>query len=276
MIKVQNIIVNKGKKQILNGVSLEIKPGTISVVIGKNGAGKSTLLETITGTNTIHSGTILWNNIPFQSLNSKKLSHRRAVLSQLVKTNFAISVADLVEMGTYASDEAIPKVKIQTLIQHALEEVEMLDFGDRDFNTLSGGEQKRVLLAKCIVQLNCSNWANVNKYLFLDEPTANLDIQQQYKLIKLVKKLVLRRNVGVLAILHDINLAAQFADEIIILKAGKILEKGSPWEVIRPETLTTAFDIHAIIQKHPVFNCPHITPLPDSTKIAQKQKLINS
>jgi iron complex transport system ATP-binding protein len=182
MIDIQNITIQKGKKIIVQNASFQIQKGQITVVIGRNGAGKSTLLEALTGSNLIQSGSILWDNEQLETLDLKQLATRRAVLSQKVEITFSVRVSELVEMGCYACKTPLLQQKINTLVQHALKEVDMLTFQNRDFRTLSGGEQKRVLLAKAIVQLNCSNWANVNKYLFLDEPTASLDIEQQFKL----------------------------------------------------------------------------------------------
>lgn len=262
MIEVNNITVQKGQKVIVRGTSFRIRPRQITVAIGKNGAGKSTLLEALTGSNPIQSGTILWEGKHLSRFDLKTLAQRRAVLSQKVAITFPIRVAELVEMGCYAAPEPLLQKKITTLIRHALKEVELEDFADRDFRTLSGGEQKRALLAKCIVQINCTHWADVNKYLFLDEPTANLDIQQQYKLLQLVKKIVKRRNIGVFAVLHDINLAAQFADEILLIKNGQILHQGSPATTLTAQNLEEILGIQSIVQQHPVFNCPYILTLP--------------
>jgi iron complex transport system ATP-binding protein len=262
MINVKNITVRKGNKDIVKDASFQISSGKITVVVGKNGAGKSTLLEALTQGNFIPDGKIIWDGKDIITINTRILAQRRAVLSQKVKLSFSMTVKELVEMGTYVSDEPLPQVKIDYLIQNALQEVEMVDFIKRDFHTLSGGEQKRVLLAKCIIQLNCCHWADVNKYLFLDEPTANLDIEQQFNFIALVKRLVKRRNIGVFAVLHDLNLAAQFADEILMLRDGEIIHKGSPKTVLTPDKLRQTFDIQSVINKHPVFDCPHITTLP--------------
>ncbi|MEM6965440.1 MAG: heme ABC transporter ATP-binding protein [Bacteroidota bacterium] len=262
MIDVKEITVSKGKKDIVKDASFQISPGKITVVIGKNGAGKSTLLEALAKTNALKKGMISWDDVNLSQMSNRILAQRRAVLSQKIEMSFSLSVEELVEMGTYVSEDPLSKVKIKSLIQNALREVEMTDFIARDFQTLSGGEQKRVLLAKCITQLNCCHWADVNKYLFLDEPTASLDIEQQFNFIDLVKRLVKRRNIGVFSVLHDLNLAAQFADEILILRDGKIIEKGTPKEVFTPQKLKQAFDIQAVISKHPVFDCPHITTLP--------------
>lgn len=275
MIKIQNISIQKGKKTIVKDVSFELCQGKITVAIGKNGAGKSTLLEGLTGSSLLQSGSILWDKKTLSSFDYQTLAQRRAVLSQSVNIAFPISVGELVEMGCYVSPKAMSNAMIQSHVQEALEEVQMLDFAGRDFNTLSGGERKRVLLAKCIVQLDCCYDANVPQYLFLDEPTASLDIQQQYKLMEGVKKLVKKRNIGVFAVLHDLNIAALFADEILMLRSGRLLKKGSPEEVFTPPILKRILDIETIVQPHPVFGCPHITvlPFPTQKKINKTQKI---
>lgn len=263
MINIKNIAVKRGGKVIVKNVSFTIETGKISVLIGRNGAGKSTLLDTISGRYADYSGKIQWDNLSLESMNLNDLANRRAVLSQQVNVAFPISVWNLVEMGTYAAMENLSRKKIGQLVEYALEEVKMLSFAHRDFPTLSGGEQKRVLLAKCIVQLHCSKLSNTPKYLFLDEPTASLDIEQQYKLIDILKYLVKRHNIGVFAILHDINLAAQFADEILLMKSGTIRHIGTPKTVINTENLKDTFGIKTIIQPHPVFDCPHVMTLPN-------------
>ncbi len=268
MIDVRHIQVQKGRKTIINDLSFRLQPGRITVVLGKNGAGKSTLLETLSGKNPLQSGDIFWEGQSLNNMNLQDLAQSRAVLSQKVNIAFPIQVSDLVEMGSYVSPEPIPNKKLKLLVRHALQEVEMEAFAERDFNTLSGGEQKRVLLAKCIVQLNCCHWADKQKYLFLDEPTASLDIEQQYKLMALIKRFVQRRNIGIFAILHDINLAAQFADEILLLKDGQLLFDGSPQTALTPELLKATLDIQSIIQLHPVHNCPYVLTLPADTPIA--------
>ena len=119
---------------------------------------------------------------------------------------------------------------------------------------ISGGQAKRVNIGLALITRP--------PVLFLDEPTANLDIEQQFNFIALVKRLVKRRNIGVFAVLHDLNLAAQFADEILMLRDGEIIHKGSPETVLTPDKLRQTFDIQSVINKHPVFDCPHITTLP--------------
>ncbi|MEM9918288.1 MAG: heme ABC transporter ATP-binding protein [Bacteroidota bacterium] len=270
MIDVKNISVRKGGRRILEDVSFNIKPGHVTVAIGRNGAGKSTLLETLTGRNKVDKGRIHWDGKMLNQMPRPELAKRRSVLSQNVQIDFPILVTELVEMGSYVASETLVRQKIDSLVRHALSQVEMTEFANRSFNTLSGGEQKRVLLAKCLVQLNCCHWADISKYLFLDEPTASLDIEQQHKLLAFIRRLVRRRNIGVFAVLHDLNLAAQFADEILMMKAGKLLVKGRPEEVLTSDILQQILGVEAIVQTHPVYACPHIIPL------AEKHTLVRA
>lgn len=261
MIQVTDIAVRRGRKQIIRGMSCTVRPGQTSVVIGQNGAGKSTLLHAVSGSLKPASGRILWDRIPMSRLNAQELAKRRAVLSQQPHIAFPMRVFELVEMGTYASAEPLTKHKKANLVEHALQEVRMEAFQHRYFATLSGGEQKRVWLAKCIAQINCCHRADLNKYLFLDEPTAGLDLKQQQNFIELVKGFVKRRHLGVLAVLHDLNLAAQFADQILLLREGRLLYAGSPKDVLTPSVLREVMGIECIVQPHPVYDCPHITTL---------------
>ncbi|HKK77414.1 MAG TPA: heme ABC transporter ATP-binding protein [Saprospiraceae bacterium] len=263
MIQAQQVTIQKGKKNIVRDASFCIQPGQITVAIGKNGAGKSTLLEALTGRNTCQQGQIIWDKQQMSSLSLQELAQRRAVLSQKVEVSFPIPVRELVEMGCYAASVPLTQKETQNIVRKALSEVNMLNFRVRDFRTLSGGEQKRVLLAKAIAQLHSGGWTGGHKYIFLDEPTASLDIQQQFKLLKLVKRMVQHRKVGVFAVLHDINLAAQFADQILLLKNGYIRYQGSPAEVLTTEKLKAGMGINTLVHRHPVFDCPYVLSLPD-------------
>jgi iron complex transport system ATP-binding protein len=247
---------------IVKDVSFEIVPGKITVILGQNGAGKSTLLEALTGKYPVEQGQVEWDDIPLAALDNKAMAVRRAVLSQHNYVAFPITVDALVGMGCYASHEHMLDTKVDGMAQIALRTVEMESFAHRMFSSLSGGEQKRVMLAKCLVQLATGQSPDFNKYLFLDEPTNNLDIQQQLKLITIIKALVKSQNIGVCAILHDLNIAAQFADEILLLKNGSIHALGSPSAVLTPESLHETFGIHTIVSEHPVLTCPQITTLP--------------
>lgn len=262
MIEVQNIMVRKNGKNIIKNICFSLSAGAITVAIGKNGAGKSTLLEALAGNNPLKSGQVLWNKRPLAQWKMQELATQRAVLSQRVEVNFSIAVHQLVEMGTYAAALPLPKREIDQLVKAALTQVEMTAFAKRDFRTLSGGEQKRVLLAKCLVQLNSNPHLSIDKYLLLDEPTASLDVQQQFKLLTLIKKIVCEQNIGVFAILHDINLAAQVADQILLMQLGEVIAQGNTNQVLTTKNIRTTLGIEALIQPHPTLDCPYVLPLP--------------
>ncbi|GAA5219897.1 ATP-binding cassette domain-containing protein [Membranihabitans marinus] len=260
MITVQKINVAIAGHEIIRDISFDILPGRFTVVIGVNGAGKSTLLNTLSGRNKRFDGRILWDKLPLHQMDIKILARRRAVLSQQFSPGFPMKVYDLVEMGMMAINEKVSPGDKKNKILQALNEVGMLRYKDRMFDTLSGGEQKRVLLAKCFVQLSDSD--HHIKYLFLDEPTASIDIHHSYKILQLVKEKCHRENYGVFAIFHDLNLAAQFADQVLLLKSGELVYSGSPDQMFQPDILQSVLGINSIVQPHPILGCPHITTLP--------------
>jgi iron complex transport system ATP-binding protein len=144
-----------------------------------------------------------------------------------------------------------------------LDLLDLIPLRDRSFLTLSGGEQKRVLLAKCLLQLDAENPdLTTNRYLLLDEPTAALDLEQQYRFVDLATRLARERGLGVLAVLHDLNLAARFADHLLFLRDGKTVASGPPTEVLTKTIIQATFNVDCLIQPHPCFNCPLITTLP--------------
>ncbi|MEO1437027.1 MAG: ATP-binding cassette domain-containing protein, partial [Bacteroidota bacterium] len=150
------------------------------------------------------------------------------MLSQIVQIAYPLDVYQVVAMGTYAYEQHLSESETKKIVETALETVDMTRFYHRNYLTLSGGERKRILLAKCLVQLEAPSSQHENKYLFLDEPAANLDVKQKFKILQLVKELARKKNLGVFAVLHDLNLAAQFADELLILKSGRLLDMGTP------------------------------------------------
>lgn len=246
---------------MLQDIDCRIRPGYIVVVLGKNGAGKSTLLETIAGQNPIETGEVLLDGTPIRQLSVRELARRRAVLSQGMDMTFPLRVWEVVEMGAYVLEKPLPPRVRDQWIDRALEEAGLSGFRERRFDTLSGGEQKRALLAKCLLQLNCSRKDARPKYLLMDEPNASLDIEQQYKLIDRVRELVCEQNLGVLAVVHDLNLAASFADELLILQAGRLAHKGPPARILTPEILNETMGLRCLVQDHPLTGTPYIIPL---------------
>lgn len=262
MIEINQLQVKRGKRTILQQLNFQLLPGQVTTVLGKNGAGKSTLLETITGRLPFAAGQIHWDGVAFPKISTVEMAFRRAVLSQQVEMNFPIKVAELVEMGMYARFDQLSRKQRKLILGQTMEQFDLQPFFHRYFHQLSGGERQRVLMAKCLTQLACSRDLCPNQYLFLDEPTNSLDIEQQYRLLAQVRELAHNQQLGVLAILHDINLAAQCSDNVLLLKDGRIRYQGSPEEALTEKSLRDVFNIHATVGRHPVLDRPLITILP--------------
>ncbi len=243
MIQLNHIHIQRGKKVILEDVSVEIRPNALTMLLGPNGAGKSTMLEIISGRLRPDRGNILWENQTLGQRSELEMAQRRTVMSQRVNLSFPIKVAELVDMGCYAAYQETSRAERASIVKHALEKVSLSDFADRDYTTLSGGEQQRVLMAKCIAQLECHYWRPHTQYLFLDEATAGLDIRQKHQLIQVVKSIIKRREIGVLAIVHDLSLAAQYADRVTLLKDGKIVKSGTKKDVLTANLLSETFSL---------------------------------
>lgn len=241
MINLQNISVTRGEKNIIHDLSLSIDSGKLTILMGPNGAGKSTLLEVFSGQIIPDRGTIIWEGESFQKWAPVKLAQRRTVMSQKVNLSFPIQIEQLVDMGCYAAYQETKQEERGAIVEYALNKVGLRSFIGRDYNTLSGGEQQRVLMAKCIAQLECHYWRPQPQYLFLDEATAGLDVKQKNHLFKLVKEIIARRGIGVLAIVHDLQLAAQYADEIILMKDGEIIAEGPKSSTLSPQKLVATF-----------------------------------
>lgn len=243
MISLRNISLQRNGKQILEGIDLDLPPGTLTMILGPNGAGKTSLFEILTGQLTPQGGSITWGNVLFDNWSAKEMAIRRTVLSQQMHVNFPIQVEDLVGMGNYAVRNLLKDEEHRSIVRYALCKVGMTAFRNRSFPSLSGGEQQRVLLAKCIVQLESNYWRPHTQYLFLDEATANLDIKQKHEVMQLVKNIIQRRGIGVVAIVHDLGLAATYADRVILLKKGKVLAQGDCKVTLTPTNISKSFEL---------------------------------
>ncbi|MBX2841580.1 MAG: heme ABC transporter ATP-binding protein [Flammeovirgaceae bacterium] len=237
MIIAKDISLKIGKSVILKDCNLKIKPGCFTVVVGPNGAGKSTLMKTFTGELQRYTGTIQINGKLIKGYNSKELSKIRAVLPQHTIVNFPFSVEQVVEVGRYA--HRTTQATNNKIIEEVLALTGLSEYRNRLYQTLSGGEKQRVQMARVMTQIHDTSQAP--KYLFLDEPTSSLDLAQQQSLLSLAKDLI-NKNVGVLAILHDLNLATQFADEILFLRKGETIAVGKSNEVIKKEIIEKTFN----------------------------------
>ncbi|WP_273445720.1 ATP-binding cassette domain-containing protein [Neolewinella agarilytica] len=272
MMRAEGVGLRLNGKEILHGVNCTVTPGQVTVVMGKNGAGKSTLLQIMAGqvfagkgsaAGGAVAGAVWLDERAMQDIAPADLAGRRSVLAQSVQLGFPLPVAEVVELGCYGRYHQLTALQRKQAVDNYLDLLDLNPLRDRSFITLSGGEQKRVLLAKCLLQLDAENPdLTTNRYLLLDEPTAALDLEQQYRFVDLATRLARERGLGVLAVLHDLNLAARFADHLLFLRDGKTVASGPPAEVLTKTIIQATFNVDCLIQPHPCFNCPLITTLP--------------
>lgn len=258
MIEVEQLSIAINSKRILSEVSLTVKPGEVVAIIGPNGAGKSTLLKAIAGDLCQAKGAITINGRAIADYRPLELAKVRGVLSQSIPLSFSISVLETVAMGRFPFQQMETTSQRLTIARKALAQVRLSGFEDRTLPTLSGGEQQRVHFARTLAQLHQPD-ARHHRFLLLDEPTASQDIAQQHRLLGLAKRLASYAGYGILVVLHDMNLAAQYADKVVMMRQGKVICTDQPKRVFTPEHIRNVFDIQAVISQHPVLDCPYVT-----------------
>ncbi|HHP7238487.1 heme ABC transporter ATP-binding protein [Longibacter sp.] len=259
MIDVGDVTVRIGEAVLLEDVTTSVRPGRVTVVIGPNGAGKTTLLRTASGTQVPSAGRVRMDNRALTAFTAHEQALRRAVLPQKVSLPFSFSVIDVVLMGRTPHVRGATESESDLEIAFAaLDRVAMTDFADRDYATLSGGEQQRVHLARALAQV----WDppdDGHRYLLLDEPTASLDLAHQHGVLSIAVALA-AEGAGVLAVLHDLNLAAQYADHVVVMRKGSIAAQGPPDDVLTPPLIRDIFDVSVLVQPHPCHDCPLVVP----------------
>ena len=260
MIEARNIDVKIGRHLLLSAANLTLAPGHLLAVLGANGAGKSTLLRVIAGLQTPSAGSVRINSCALSDWPGAELARMRAVLRQEVHIAFPLTALETVLLGRFPFQGREGTRLRRRIAMEALERVGLADFTHRDVRTLSGGERRRVHFARVLAQLYESAPTN-EKFMLLDEPTAALDIAQQHRLLALVRQAVESQGYGALLILHDMNLAAQYADRIVLLRQGRVMDTGAPPEVLTAANIEGAFGIRAHVAEHPVYGCPQVTAL---------------
>jgi iron complex transport system ATP-binding protein len=253
MLKAENITYHIGQKNILQNVCFYSQPGELLVILGANGAGKSTLIKCLAQMIIPHSGHITWKHKPIHTYNTNTISKQRSVLTQQTMVGFEFSVYEIVMMGRYPYFKSIPATSDVNAVNRAIEQNDINLYKKRIYQSLSGGEQQRTHLARVMAQLLNDN--TEAKLILLDEPLNNLDIKHQYGTLQTIKNFCHAGNIGIM-ILHDINLAAMYADKLLILKNGQVLAFGSPQEVMKNEILSDAYDFPVSVQTHPQLKVP--------------------
>ena len=240
-IQTDNVKVSFGQKSILQDISLHIRDKEFVGIIGPNGSGKSTFLKCLYRVLQPNNGKIFFDGTEMSSLSHRDTALKMAVVAQHSTVNFDFSVLEMVLMGRSPYKGLLDRDQIDDyeIARHALAQVGLSDFESRSFNTLSGGEQQRVILARALAQRT--------ECLVLDEPTNHLDIKYQLELMTIVKRL----DATVVSAIHDLNLAAIYCDRLIALKDGSVVCTGPPHEVLTEETIRHIYGVSATVQTLP-------------------------
>jgi len=240
-IQTDTIQVSFGSKTILHDISLAIQDKEFVGIIGPNGSGKSTFLKCLYRVLQPSGGKIYFDGSELSSLSHRDTALKMAVVAQHSTVNFDFSVLEMVLMGRAPYKGLLDRDQLDDyeIARHALSEVGLSDFESRNFNTLSGGEQQRVILARALAQRT--------ECLVLDEPTNHLDIKYQLELMTIVKRL----DATVVSAIHDLNLAAIYCDRIIALKDGHIVCSGTPQDVLSSDTIRHIYGVSAMVQTLP-------------------------
>ena len=251
-LKIKELNVTLSKKEIVKNIDLAVTNNKFIGLIGPNGSGKSTLLKAIYGVINPSFGEVFISDKNIKNYDKKSLAKTLGVVSQFNNINFDFKVIDIVLMGRapYKGLLEQDNKNDYDIALKALSQVGMIDFAQKSFSLLSGGEKQRVILARAITQSP--------KILILDEPTNHLDIKYQLEVMSIVKNL----NICVLAALHDLTLASQFCDELYVLKNGAIVCNGAPSEVITEEMIKKVYDVDSNVYVNPVTNKLSIEYLP--------------
>jgi iron complex transport system ATP-binding protein len=254
MLEARNITINYGDRTAVADISLRPEPGEITAIIGPNGAGKSTLLRALNGSVPPASGEITLDGRSILFYARRAVARRIAVVAQEADLRFPITVMEFVLSGRYASGAwGWESEHDLSVARGVLRETELESFESRLMNELSGGERQRAVLARAL--------ATEAKIFLLDEPTANLDLAHQATMLRLVHARCKSTECAAVVVTHDLNLGAEFADRIMLLKDGRVVAGGPPGEVLTSELLATVFGLEVLVDAHPFSGAPRITPV---------------
>ncbi|HYG45769.1 MAG TPA: heme ABC transporter ATP-binding protein [Bordetella sp.] len=249
-LRTNDLALSRNGALILSGVSMAIEPGQVLGLLGANGAGKSTLLAALAGELHADQGAIELDGTPLPRLPLRRQARQRAVLPQKPSLSFDLAVHEVVAMGAYPFPELDP-VEVQVLVDAALALAGVPHLAQRRYPELSGGEQQRVQFARVLAQCQAQRDPQVPRYLLLDEPISSLDPKHQIELLRTTAGLAHEQGLGVLVIMHDINLAARWCDRLVMLSGGTVVADGAPDAVLTPANLRAVYDIEADVMPHP-------------------------
>ena len=254
-LQVEHLTSGYDKKAVVRDVTLRIPEQKISVFIGANACGKSTLLKTITRILTPMEGRVTLDAVPTGQIPPKKLARVMGLLPQTPVVPEGITVGDLVSRGRYPHQKLFQRLTREDLdaVTEAMEIMKILPLADESMDALSGGQRQRAWIATALAQ--------GTDLLFLDEPTTYLDVNYQVEILDLMTDLNRNKGVTVVMVLHDINLAARYADCLFAMKDGKLIAQGAPKEILNEDLIREVFGMESRVTTDPVTGAPYVIPI---------------
>lgn len=251
-----NLTVRIDDKALIEGVSLGVHGGELLGIVGPNGAGKTTLLRALSGDLELTEGTVRIDDRPLSDFDSRELARRRAVMPQSSYLPFLFTAREVVRMGRAPWEgERGEREHGAKLTDYAMGLTDTQEYAIRAYPTLSGGEQSRVTLARVLAQ--------ETPILLIDEPTAHLDLRHQHLVLQLARELA-SEGAAVVAVLHDLNLAAMYVDTALVLQRGELVASGPVETSLHPDLLGPVFGMEFVLQPHPDLDRPMLVPLPST------------
>ena len=255
MLSVREISVSYESRDVLVGVSFELRHGKIVALLGPNGAGKTTLIRSLNGTVALAGGEIRLDDRSLAEYSRREIARRIGVVAQENETKFPVTVLEYVLAGRFAHGGAFGWETDEdvAIANRALQDCDLDTYAGRLMNELSGGERQRVVLARAL--------ASGADILLLDEPTANLDLKHQAMMFRLVRERCLSCNASAVVITHDLNLAAEFADRVMMLSDGRVFASGDPGDVLTAENIRAVYGVDVLLDQNPLSRRVRVTTL---------------
>lgn len=238
-LRVDSLVYEYDGRPVLDGVSFELNPGEVLGILGPNGCGKTTMLKNLNRNLSPKSGCVLLDGTDLEELRKRDIARRVAAVPQSNEIRFSFTVREIVEMGRMPFQEAFrgSSSEDERIVNEAMESTGVSNMADRMINTMSGGERQRVIIARAIAQ--------TPEVILMDEPTLHLDINMQFEVLDLVRKLSRERGLSVVIVSHDLPMVARYCDRMLLIHDRKVFAAGVPEEILTPENMRTVFNIDA-------------------------------